>query len=157
MKNIILILLFAGLITLSGCYTLYGSAKPLVLVDAPKDIAVSKDGKDLKVHKVVAFFGGNNSMYLYPGVDVRYYDEKSSVDLKYGDKTVKVNLKTKPRKGGLIVEGILTLGIGYLIDVSFKSNWQCNDNFVDVQAYFNNTPPRNQKELKKIVWDEYLH
>jgi len=137
--------------------TILGLKKPIVLVDAPANTIVSRDGEILEIQDVTAFrdeqsSGNTNNVTLYkhPGVKIKL---KKNVELEFqSGKTIgKTKIKTKPAIGMLIGEAFFTLGIGTIVDLLTGAYWVTKNRFIDVPAVLENKEPRPEKELKNKV------
>ena len=143
-----------------------GVKQPIVLVDAPKKTTVSYDGATVPITNVTAFtstelrgFGTSyatqeTSYYKYTGVKIKLKKD-TRLGLKDSDNTGTVKIETKPAIGMLVVEGILTLGIGTAIDLITGAHWVTKDRFVDVPAVLEKKTPRNRRALEKRVLSDY--
>lgn len=159
MKKIICFAIFVS-ISLSSCmYSSYLGKRPLYLVGAADDIQVKHNGKkvDVKVQTIATLinnFGGmqERTKYRHPAVLVKVR-RNNKIELTSGGKTVTLSVKGKAGKGilFLVLETPITLGIGTIVDLATVSFYYPSSKYLDIDAAFNNTNPKDKKELYKIA------
>lgn len=160
MKSAIYLLVITIFLNTS-CLTIQGIKKPIVLVDSKTNCKVSYQGESVDVEDVTAFreemTQGNTkhvTLYKYPGVKIKLR-KNTEIEIKEGDKSNKVKIKTKPAIGLLIFEGIFTCGIGTIIDLASGAFWVTKNRYIDVPAVLDNKTQREQKELKNKVKEDF--
>ncbi|MBI4945883.1 MAG: hypothetical protein HY840_05715 [Bacteroidetes bacterium] len=157
MKKITLITIvaIASVFLLPSCALLIsGAQKNIFMVDAPKDLVVTKGNEVLEIKNQTvgsSESGNTRTHYEYPGVRLKMKG-KINLQLKSGEHTASVPIKKK--LGGipiLILEAFFTFGVGTIIDLVTNAAMVPSQRFIDVPATLNKKTPRSQKELHKLV------
>jgi hypothetical protein len=163
MKYILIISVLAVFI-FSSCMTIMGYKKPIFLGELPSDTRLYYKDKQVKIKNLTiqksktGTSGGSVQHYIHfkhPGAKLKL-TKHSTITLTSGSKSAEVQIKTKPAIGFLIITGIFTLGISPIVDLCTNSIWYTKEKLIDVPAYLNNTQPRTQKELRKVMYPQYF-
>ena len=151
MKKILLLVIICPFV-ISSCGTLTHASRKVFLVEAPSDLTVSLNGKQVEVVQVISASGGSDhNVYYYPGLDQKF-KKKNNIELTSGKQTAVVKMHTKAQVGLLLIELLIPpFGIATIIDLITSGHRKPDPRYIDVPAYLNHTKPRNQKELHKII------
>ncbi len=152
MKQFLATLLCCLVFTSCGTI-LQGTKKPLVLVDAPKDIVVvnKNTGDTLNVENV-QYAGSRSSaqntatFYYAPGVRFKA-SRDSHLELTIGDRSVPVKVGKKNMVGILIADIGFSWGLFAIIDFATGGVKRHRPRYVDVPAAFAGTTWRSEQEL----------
>lgn len=127
---------------------------------------VNYNGMPIPITNVTAFtssewrgFGSahateETTYYKYPGVKIKL-KKNTQLDFKYGKSEGSTKIKTRPAIGILILEGVLTLGIGTGIDLITGAYWVTENRFIDVPAVLDKKTPRNRRTLMRKVASDF--
>lgn len=158
MKNVILIAIALGF-SCTSCLTIGGVKKQIFLVEAPKDLKVNYKGQPVSLTKGVILqrtptqsgktnVTGSNT---YAAIKIKLTKDTTVLELVSGNTKVPVKIKTKKRIGFLILESIITLGIGTVIDIATKAHIYTNDYLIDVPSQLKGSKPRSNNDLWKVI------
>lgn len=152
-------ILIAITIVMQSCLLINkGGKDTLVLVDAPSNVKVSVNNKNLEVKNVFAFSEKNGNIetnYNYTGVKFKL-KKNSKLQISSGDVSKTTTIKHRTAIGMLIFESILTVGIGTIVDLTTGCHRQPKERYVDVPAYLNGSKPRSQKDLMWEVREQVM-
>jgi hypothetical protein len=160
MKKLVLFTMVT-MLGLSSCmYVGNFGKRRLFLVGAADDIKVKLNGKkvDVKLETVGVDFQGvgngvqEKTFYKHPGIKIKVR-RNNKLELSSGGKTTQLLVKGKAGKGilFLVLEAPITLGIGTIVDLATVSFYYPKSKYIDVDAAFNNTSPKSNRELYKIA------
>ena len=154
MQNLVTAICCSAL--LSSCATMFApKTTPVVLVDAPGDLVVKKDGQKLNIESVISNVAGrldeSTVTYYAAGVQLDKKEKKQTLSLESSGKSNNVEIKLGAG-GNWIVLDLFTGGLlGWAIDAS-TGKWRVAKNkFVDVPAVLNGTEARSQGKLKRTI------
>ena len=163
MKKVIFLAIIVSF-SLSSCmWSGYFGKRPLYLVGAPDDIQVKHNGKriDVKEQTMANFVTKNHSANVREKTKFRHpaalikVRRNNNLEFTSGGKTATLNVKGKAGKGilFLVLEAPITLGIGTIVDLATVSFYYPTTKYIDVNAAFNNTTPKDKKALYQIALD----
>ncbi len=156
---VVLGLAVSGLFAFSSCGSIAGAftkgKRPSYIVNSPKDVTITKDGKELDValELFAVTEGYGQSLNFYTSAIKLPYKKATTLQITSGSRTGTVDLKPKGTRaifwGNLIFAPI----VGHIIDGVTKNNKSLQPRYIDVESVLNHVPledwPR-QKKLKRI-------
>ena len=150
--------LVAG-VTLSGCATIFsGPTTPVVLINSPKGLKVSENGKDLKIERVQAKVSGNadasTTTYFAAGIELDKKVKHHSLKLEANGKSGTVDVKLGAGGKWIIVNMFSGGIIGWGVDAATKKWRVAKNKYIDVLAVLDGTKPMSQGKLKRIMKKE---
>jgi len=156
---VVLSLAASGLLTMSSCGSIAGAItkgkRPSFIVNSPKDVTITKDGKELDValELFAVTEGYGQSLNFYTSAIKLPYKEAATLEITSGNRTGTVDLKPKGNRaifwGNLIFAPI----VGHIIDGVTHNNKSLQPRYIDVESVLNHVPLKdwpNQKKLKRI-------
>jgi hypothetical protein len=157
MKRIVLLLTITFL--MQSCLLINkGGKDTLVLVDAPSNVKVSVNNKNLEVKNVYAFSEKNGNIemnYHYTGVKFKL-KKNSKLQISSNDIVKTTTIKHRTAIGILIFESILTVGIGTIVDLATGCHRQPKERYIDVPAYLSGNKARSQNELMGVIREQVV-
>lgn len=149
---------FTAMLLLSSCGSiLMGVKKPLIMVDAPKDLQVKNKhtGEQLAVESVQ--WGGKRSaasntatFYYAPGVRFKPH-RATMLELSTGEGAVTVPIGKKNMTGILILDIAISWGVFAIIDLANGGVRRHRPRYVDVPAVLAGRPQRSEEELQNYL------
>lgn len=129
--------------------------RPAFIVNAPQDVVIRQDGKeldiDLELFAVTQGYG--QSLNYYTSAIKLPYKQAVTLDISSGGKSGSVDMKPKGNRaifwGNLIFAPI----VGHIIDGVTDNNKSLQPRYIDVESVLNHVPLKDwprQKKLKRI-------
>ncbi len=159
MKNLLFIAATAFLaLSLNSCGTILNAKKKgkteVFLIDAPAGLSVSSNGENLSIESdIFAATGKEHGAIEYHTNCVRLpRKKKATITLSAGGKTATVALKPKVWGKIVVVDALLTAGIGWWVDIPTGNILTLKPRLIDVPAALAGKPKsqwRSQGKLKR--------
>jgi hypothetical protein len=155
-KSICLALaVFCSVTLLTGCATLFGKkTAPVVLMNASGSVSVKENGSNLQIENVLAHgTAGNNSttQYFASGVMLDKKIKHHTLSISSGGKTGTVEVKLRAGIKWIILDLFSGGILGWGIDAATKKWRIASKKYIDVDAVVNNTKPKRQGQLKRMM------
>lgn len=159
-KSFVLLSLAAsGLLVMSSCGSIAGALtkgkRPSFIVNSPKDVTITKDGKELDValELFAVTEGYGQSLNFYTSAIKLPYKNAATLQITSGNRTGTVDLKPKGNRAIFWVNLIFAPIVGHIIDGVTKNNKSLQPRYIDVESVLNHVPLKDwpsQKKLKRI-------
>jgi len=156
---VVLSLAATGLLAMSSCGSITGAItkgkRPSFIVNSPKDVTITKDGKELDValELFAVTEGYGQSLNFYTSAIKLPYKEATTLEITSGGRTGTVELKPKGTRSIFWLNLIFAPIVGHIIDGVTKNNKSLQPRYIDVESVLNHVPVQDwprQKKLKRI-------